>query len=300
MRKIIILILWIIISINISNAENNICEESNNISWWSINIEWEWHDCSWKYYLEQEKYSACFKIKTIKEWKVLKEVCDKSFFNDKYSEEEQKIYKPYRIDLIKNSYYKSIYIDLHQVWSYLKYDNHIIYKINANGYDNSQKEIIWKKEDFLWYYIDDKRIFKYGEYSDDMSNQKDIKFNPFSNIANYTNFWYTVKVNWKNKSFKAYYLSEKQRNTIDNFINNKIPFSNYNKVYSNIEKIRKKYTDMSIKKHRFLKEVLDYIYSEMKINELKNWEIGIIKYKWDIPVQKWYIKPVELKPLFSE
>jgi len=134
-----------------------------------------------------------------------------------------------------------------------------------------------------------------------MSNQKDIKFNPFSDIANYDIFFYTVKINWKNKSFRTYHLSEKQREKIDNFINNKIPFSKYERVFSNIEKVRKKYTDMSIKKHRLIKEVLDYIYSEMKINELKRWEVGIIKYRWDILVEKWYIEPPKNNPFdFNE
>ena len=295
MKKIIILIFSVLIlSINMSNAEDNVCYNSYSMGW-NITINWIWDSCSWKYYLKQEKRSACFKIKTIKDWKVINEICDKSYFNDEYSKDEKKIYKPWR--RMQNSYYKSVYLELYidesDNWdegNYIKYNNHILYDVFPWWYDDSQKEIIWKKEDFLWYYIDDKRIKKIWEYIDNKDKTKQINYYQFSDITKF-DYWYTIKVNWKNKHIKAYHLSEKQREKIDNFINNKIPFSKYDRVFSNIEKVRKKYTDMSIRRHRLMKEVLDYIYSEMKIKELKNWKIWIIKYRWDIPVRKWYIEP---------
>jgi hypothetical protein len=57
-------------------------------------------------------------------------------------------------------------------------------------------------------------------------------------------------------------------------------------VYGNIKKLRKKYNNMLLLKHRKYKEVLDYVESEMMILEIKTFKNGYINYKWDIPTKK--------------
>jgi len=221
-------------------------------------------ECWENYYSIRD--NKCYYIKEAKTGKVVKSFCDKSYFN--FSKQP-----------LNTGQFKSLKVDLMES----KYNNHIFYSVDSLTYNVEQKNIVGKKEEFLWWYLDGKRIFAFASFDSKLETIWYLwNFNYIRTFSKFDEYYPTNNERYEHWTIKAPVLSKKSQDRLNKFIA-KIWKEKYIKVYSKIDEIRKNYTNMDLYRHRFIKEVLDYIYFEMKVKELmsKKWVSGYMKYHPD-------------------
>lgn len=255
MKKIILTLIISLFFINFSfaNEEKNYCK--------FFNFLWETKD-------EKifDKFKSCDKDEKIidlfeKNWNYYYFVYEfnnekwidnlKLFFNDKIV---------YKQDL------KNLPTAIISSWNIYvsKYWNHILSFIwNSDEVPENKKK---ENEKVMWYYLDDKKVLNiiddYNLFQEKITEK--LKNTDFK--INYKKDELKIYNNFSNENF---YLTEKQREKIDNFLKifleNKENILKIDKIISKAELLKENFKNNLEKT-----EILNYIISELKIFKLKN------------------------------
>lgn len=266
MKKIFLAIIFLL-SINTTSAY---------ISGWSCdNVFWAWTalertekywiadplECWTNHYAVED--NECYYIKEAKTWEILHSFCDRSYFHELQTDKYQDYSKLTVVDLFES-----------------KYNNYVFSSVRPRSYSDEHKNIIGKFENFMWWYLNGKMIYAFSSFDSDKETiwyKWNLDF--VDSFYKFTPYYATDNPQYEHWTIKAPVLSQKSQDRLNTFID-KIEKSKYDKVYLKIDEIRKDYTNMDSYRHRFIKEVLDYIYFEMKVKELmsNDWVSGYMKY----------------------
>ena len=280
MKKIILIIFLLIVSINNSNGVYyKICEKGEN----NLNIE--------KY--DDNEITKCLKLDY---------VFDYTSYEEKYSitTDEWKIMPMWRdkgLYKIIDKNWKNIksIVDNKIDWHYLslletKYHNHIFYEYNVvfnnfieeqaeKNYLNYMKSDDWKKDFHLGAYVDKKRLIKYNENSKNNLIQilktSKISYYRVEDILpmfSYWTSWFFYRLEGKYE--KWIFLRKKHLEYLDKLLK-RIPEKKYGLVLNKLDELIEKFDKRKDYKWKYLLEALTYLYSEIKIEQLK---IGQIKF----------------------
>jgi hypothetical protein len=203
----------------------------------------------------------------------------------------------YRTDNSKKIYIKNIsnweeFFNIDYVWwnwdfkmklYETKYWNHLFLNMALYNYVSLKDRKKVLENWFLWLYIDWKKILDYS--TEDKTGVKKYKWhmdllNSF-NIDYYDNRefeWLTFV--WRSKIK----LSEKHIKYLNKFLDklSKLSKSNktkYKKVINKLDDLSEKFENKKTYKEKYLFEALNYLYSEIKIKQLKeNWVVWYVEH----------------------
>lgn len=242
---------------------------------WCTSPVWDYvYYCSKFYYTTYNKNTKCDEVKAIKTWELKGSFCDKSYFNSVYPEW---YFEEGSLSFWRN-YYKNFTLKQDED----KYNNHLFYAVAPTWYEDEHKDIIWKKEDFLWIYVDWKRVIQYAPYGYKWKYyDSEIYFNDNWNqlVNNITDKYWRFLSNrsWTpSTDYSSHNLRPRTRNILDFFVK-KVNIKDIEKVLQNIYALREKYSDEEIDRNIFMTEVLEYIELELKVKNLLSDE-GWIRY----------------------